>query len=218
MRGLGPQIGTPLIDRITEPRYSAAEIAAGAAVGTVEFFNYRRGAVISGGTVVSDFRETNQEQPNLFPQPKSMRVNQVRLVFSPVDEDGSTELDGSAETAGLNCDALDAIKAILFGTHVEFSIGDKSYLNHPAWFFPANVGLKLGGDADYMTQDAEEHRILSSITTVGEPYRMEGLEWFIPPLQNFRFVLRARAALNGMIDDNLLVWAFLDGEFSRETL
>ncbi len=180
MRAPSPRMGTPVLERLMEPLYSAAEYDSAAAVSQLDFFNYLVGQTISGSaTGVATHLETNMELPNALPSPKQHRIRGIRLVYSPVDEDGSTELDNQV-AASANADQRDNMLAIIFASYLEFAIGNKPYAQHPLWFFPSQIGLQLGGDSDYSIGDTEERRLISAPSLVGQGWECPGqLEIFL---------------------------------------
>lgn len=218
MRLPSPYDGAAILDFISEPLYSAIEYDNTTFEPSLDAFNYTLTDAISGGTVAATLRETNMQDRNRLPRPRVYRVQGISVTFSPIDEDGDTLLD-AVTAAATNLDMYDAVKAIKYGSRLKFSIGDKTYAEHPIFFFPSNSGLRLGGDFDYAVSDTDESARLVAPTMAGFPWVFAGeSRIFLPPLQRFEVSVQSRVTLVALIDDNIMAWIAFTGEYGRETL
>ena len=155
-----------------QPLYDYQEYDA-AGVQTLTFFQQPKGA---GGRTLED---TNMLAAGQLPSPMRMLVLGVEIAFF-----SGAAVSGlqTAAPAGLELDDLSALQS---RGHLQFNIGQKSFLDEaPIDQFPRGVFIdSRNALADSTTAGADQLSVISSAQFGGRPYRIVPLT--LEPTQNF---------------------------------
>lgn len=225
-RVVAPVDEPALLERQTQPLYSAAALAAAALPPALDFFNYTRGNNISGaGTAVvpATRYHTNMSIPNQLAKPKIFVYRGARVVIPPIVPENTTGpvaatlTDPSVGTVGVNNDRLDQLKLIAYTGVFYFELsGLKQYLEVPLWRVPGNTGLK-GSASIAGTGTASVSMKSEAYYTAGRPLRVTD-EVMVTSQQTFTCQIRWPSATNAAALDLTLIWSFLMGELGREVM
>jgi hypothetical protein len=123
----------------------------------------------------------------------------------------------AAATSSFN---LNDLLLIAFSSTLQVFIGPKTYVWHPAYLCPSNIGM--GGLIDLAQDNGTAATIGSQSTTlghlIGKGYTMETYPLTIASNQSFGAKLTNNWPTNPSIISARLVFVWLDGILSREVL
>lgn len=145
-----PQMaGRPLLENIVQPLYSTVGIDNTTLPAEVNLFNYSRGQNVPGAGdfsgVSSSLWHTNMDTPGALASPKVFTVTGIRVHLSQIRASASNTpalvTSGVNETARTALAALDDHVLLFWSGLLRFTVGPKTYAQHPLWFFPSNVGI-----------------------------------------------------------------------------
>ncbi len=179
---------------VTQPLYDSDTLAT--AGTSVTFFD---------GTNGSNLLLTNVPQNGQLANPKFFRVGGIRLV-----PDNANIVSGNIDSY---ITTTEDWTRIFYGMYYTLTIGQlKPYLQVPAFFLPAGVGLYSSnpGDTTHVGYTfSNGNPIFSNF------FRLR--YWInIPPMQSLGSSLTGPSAIT--LNATRRIWNFLDGEFGREVI
>jgi len=222
-RFAAPAAGTPRLEMIHQPLYSAVAIDNAAAIPrSTFFFNYAIGNTVSGaggGARAATLFETNLEVASFLSAPKLFTVHAVRLILSPLNYTAGAPAtaDGSQGTADENNDQLDDAQLIRFSCALRFFVGPKDYIKAPIFLMPENTGLGgLGVTSISSAADTLQFTNNVAVHFAGKSWTMPTYPVLIANQQNFGAELVNQWTTNPTTNDDKLLWCVLDGVLGRE--
>ena len=219
--------GRPILEQQHQFLYSACAIDNAAAIpAQLNFFGYAKGNTVSGAgnavATVATLFHTNMDTPGALAQPKVFTVTGIR-VFIPniaftVTANTPELVDPSFGAAAVDSDALEDLLLIQNSTVLRFFVGAKNYVNHPTFLAPANCGM---AGVAALAQDNGTAATVGSLDAsaphmVGVYYDMPVYPVVIASQQAFGAQLLSFWSTNPTLNDDRLVYVFLDGLLGRE--
>lgn len=219
-RGPAPALGTPLLEVIRQPLYSAIALDAAVIPSETRFFQYQIGDTIAGagaGAVAATQYATNMEVSGALATPKIFEIFGIRLVMSNITAPGTAAPTHPAVPAdATNADLHDDMHRVFWGTHFSLHIGTKDYISAPSWCVPGNAGLSGYAAAGADDGAAAEQHLIQAVQGTGKYLALDPYTIFIPSQQSFHAKLRAPQATTPTLALARLVWCMLDGRLGRE--
>lgn len=211
-------------ESVRQPLYSSAGVSNAALPNVTPFFGYGRGANVPGvgnaAGVPSTLFHTNMEQAGVLESPKKFRCDGVRLYMPPLAFNSSNVpaiSDPSFGTAAVDDELLEDWLTVLYSTVLWLQIGQKTMIEHPSWFLPANVGV---GGLAAVSQDNGTAATTGSLNVCIPHSIGKSMDFRVAPFlidqsqQTIRCELRAPIS-SVALNDPRLITVYLQGNYWR---
>ncbi len=201
------------LEYLDQPTYDSVSFNNAAANAQVFFFNVGLGGAENNGSVGAaaivaankSLLNTNLLTPNVFSNPKLFIVTGIGVTWQQFVSD--TRPTFSAHTGDpanmLQMDEMWDIRNYSHLTWLQFTIGNKSYLNCPLWQVPNEYGLGgtalFGDNALLPASEAGSPRSTSVAQAAGRLYTMDDMQILLPPQQTFGVTFNSDADTGGLI-------------------
>ncbi len=213
-----PNLGTPLLELIRQPLYSAMAFDAAVIPAETRAFQYQIGDTVSGagaGAISATLYHTNMEVGGSLASPKVFEANGLKLVMSNITAPGTAAPAQPADpTTGF--ELHEDAHFLFWATHLSLHIGAKEYFSGPSWLAPANWGVSGYAATGMDDGAAAEAAVYGALQGQGKAACFDPYTILIPANQSFHVKLRAPQTTTPTLNVARLVWAVLEGRLGRE--